>query len=168
MIALTSVLIVIAVNLFCAAVAFEYEVLAALRFVCGLGSGLALAVGNATIANAIDAEKFSGHLTIALVAFMMVIMPIFSRLSDAFGHLGVFLGLAATVAVGALSIFFLPNGPNEELAQSGEAEQAGGSNRFLTATGVLILLIAILFGIRDTLPWLIAEQLGNGRRDDAA
>ena len=160
MIALTSVFIVIAANLLCAAVAFEYGILAALRFVCGLGSGLALAVGNATIANAKDAEKFSGHLTIALVAFMVIIMPIFSRLSESFGHQGVFFGLAATVAVGALSIFFLPNAPDEELAQAGEAQQSGGSNRFLTATGVLILLIAILFGIRDTLPWLIAEQLG--------
>ena len=159
-VAVISVVVVIAANLLCAAIALDYEQLAVARFFCGLGAGLALAVGNATIANARDAETFSGHLTIALVAFMVAIMPIFSRLSEQFGHQGVFFGLAATVAVGSISILFLPAGPNEGLGLTDSETDQEGTDRFLTTTGVFILVIAILFGIRDTLPWLIAEQLG--------
>lgn len=160
--ATASVVIVIAMNLICAVFDFDYQQLAILRFLCGLGAGLALAVGNATIANAQDAEKFSGHLTIALVAFMVVIMPIFSRLSAAFGHKGVFLGLAVTVAIGAVSILFLPNGPSEDLARRHHRvdDHDSAPASFLTVTGLFVLLIAFLFGVRDTLPWLIAEQLG--------
>ncbi|MEM8985495.1 MAG: MFS transporter [Pseudomonadota bacterium] len=161
-VALLSISIVIGANLICAFVALDYETLAIMRFICGLGSGLALAVGNATIANAWDAEKFSSHLTLALVAFMVLIMPVFSRLSEQFGQQGVFLGLAVTVAIGAISIIFLPNGPNKDLGADGHE---GGSDtrvtvRLLTTTAVMVLLIAVLFGVRDTLPWLVAEQLG--------
>ncbi len=161
-IALISVAIVISVNLICAAFPLEYQALAALRFVCGLGSGLALAVGNATIANARDAEKFSGHLTIALVAFMVVIMPVFTRLSEAYGHQGVFFGLAVAVAIGAVSILFLPNGPNTELAADAAQtdNRAETTDKLLTTTALLVLAVAVLFGVRDTLPWLVAEQLG--------
>lgn len=158
--AIVSVVVVIVTNLLCAVVDLDYAPLAATRFVCGLGGGLALAVGNATIANARDAEKFSGHMTIALVAFMVIIMPVFSRISDQFGHQGVFLALAGTVAIASISIAFLPNEPDLSLAP---AEDAGSSNEqvsWLNATGVIMIGVAFLFGVRDTLPWLIAEQLG--------
>ena len=156
--ALVSVIVVIGINLACAFLDFGFMQLAMLRFVAGLGAGLALAIGNATIANATDAERFSGHLTIALVAFMVVVMPVFSRVSESAGHKGVFLALAVTVTIAALSIAFLPNAPNAELAPADASSGPGGS--LLTFVGVSILAIGLLFGARDTLPWLVAEQLG--------
>ena len=59
----------------------------------------------------------TGHMAIMLVAFMVVIMPIFSYISERIGYQGVFLALAVTVSVGALTILFLPDQPNKELEE---------------------------------------------------
>jgi predicted MFS family arabinose efflux permease len=157
--AITSVAVVIVANLVCGIVDMGFIALAIMRFITGIGAGLALAVGNATIANARDTEKFSGHLTVMLVAFMVVIMPALSRISDTFGYQGIFLGLAVTVLIGAISIIFLPDGPDQSLAQEGEADSRAATD-LLSALAIAVLMIALLFGARGTLPWLVAEQLG--------
>ena len=157
--AIISVIIVVFTNLVCGLVSLDYTALTMIRFITGLGAGLALAVGNATIANAKDAEKFSGHLTVMLVAFMVVIMPLLSRFSDSLGYQGVFLALAGTVLIGAISIMFLPDGPNQELAQEDDSA-VDGKSVLLTTLAIATLLVAIMFGARGTLPWLVAEQLG--------
>ncbi|MEL7028355.1 MAG: MFS transporter [Pseudomonadota bacterium] len=160
--ALVSVVIIVAANLASAFAPPEFWTLAGLRFVAGLGAGLALAIGNATIANARDPERFSSHLTLALVAFMVVVMPIVARLSGAYGYQGVFLALAGIVMIGAVSLIFLPNGPNADLPDEAADAGAGlGANTLLTAVGLVVLTVALLFGARDTLPWLVAEQLGS-------
>ncbi len=159
-IALVSVLIVVSLNVTCALVDMGFTTLAATRFVAGLGAGLALAIGNATIANAVDTERFSGHMTIMLVAFMVVIMPIFSRISESYGYQGVFLALAATVSIGALSIVFLPDGPSAQLAATSLDADSSKKLALLSTAGLMLLGVALLFGARDTLPWLVAEQLG--------
>ena len=158
--AVLGVVVVVAINLVCGLGGFEFTSLATLRFLAGLGAGLALAVGNATIANAKDAERFSGHLTIALVAFMVAVMPVFSRISESFGHRGVFLALAVTVLIGGLSLLFLPNGPDSELAGEAPDRPSTATATLLSGAGVSVLVVALFFGARDTLPWLVAEQLG--------
>ena len=153
------VVIVIIGNCACGALKLEFTELILLRFMVGLGAGLALAVGNATIANARDAEKFSGHLTIMLVVFMVVVMPVLSRLSESFGHQGVFFGLAVIVLIGAISIVYMPDGPDESLTKSVENNS---SKPFTLASrlAICVMLVALLFSARGTLPWLVAEQLG--------
>jgi predicted MFS family arabinose efflux permease len=158
-VAIMSVAVVVIANLACGIVNMGFIALAIMRFVTGIGAGLALAVGNATIANARDAEKFSGHLTVMLVAFMVVIMPALSRISDTFGYQGIFLGLAVTVLISAISIIFLPDGPDQSLAHEGEADSRTATG-LLSALAIAVLMIALLFGARGTLPWLVAEQLG--------
>ena len=91
----------------------------------------------------LEARPASGHLTIALVAFMVIIMPVFSRVSESAGHQGVFLALAVTVGIGALSILFLPNEPNAELAA--KEGSSAPSDTLLTFVGVSILAIGLLF-----------------------
>jgi predicted MFS family arabinose efflux permease len=87
-------------------------------------------------------------------------MPIFARISEHFGYQGVFLALAATVAVGALSILFLPDRPNEQLEKESAGIDLGTDRVLLSTAGLMLLAVALLFGARDTLPWLVAEQLG--------
>lgn len=158
-VAIMSVAVVVIANLVCGIVNMGFIALTIMRFITGIGAGLALAVGYATIANARDAEKFSGHLTVMLVAFMVVIMPALSRISDTFGYQGIFLGLAVTVLIGAISIIFLPDGPDQSLAHEGEADSRTATG-LLSALAIAVLMIAFLFGARGTLPWLVAEQLG--------
>ena len=158
-VAIISVAVVVIANLLCGIVNMEFIPLAIMRFITGLGAGLALAVGNATIANARNTEKFSGHLTAMLVLFMVIIMPALSRLSEAFGYQGVFLGLAVTVLIGAISIIFLPDGPDPSLVHEGEVDSRTATS-LLSALSIAVLMIMLMFGARGTLPWLVAEQLG--------
>ncbi len=157
--AMISVAVVVGANLLCGFVSMDFTALAIVRFINGLGAGLALAVGNATIANAKDAEKFSSHLTVMLVAFMVVVMPALSRFSDSFGYQGVFLALAGTVLIGAISMLFLPDGPDATLA-SEVSEDSGTDVGLLSTLGIMVLAISLMFGARGTLPWLVTEQLG--------
>ena len=162
-IGLIAVTIVVGANLVCGLFSLDTAALAIVRFVAGIGAGLALAVGNATIANAQDTQRFSGHLTIALVALMVIVMPVLGRLSEIAGASGVFLGLAGIVIISGLSWIFLPDGPPKEGSdnQSDHASQDGLSiPGLLSMVGFAVLAVALLFGARDTLPWLVAEQLG--------
>jgi predicted MFS family arabinose efflux permease len=158
-VALLSVGVVVISNLLCGLVNMDFTSLLIMRFITGIGAGLALAVGNATIANARDTEKFSGHLTAMLVLFMVIIMPALSRLSETSGYQGVFLGLAATVLIGAISILFLPDGPDSSLVHEGDAASRNAIS-LLSALSIAVLMIMLMFGARGTLPWLVAEQLG--------
>jgi len=161
LIGLVAILIVLCANLASGLMALSFQELSIIRFIAGIGAGLALAVGNATIANAIDAEKFSGHLTIALVGFMVLIMPVLGRLSEAYGIQGVFLGLGAAVVIGGLSWFFLPDQPNKASSnQSSLQHTSNDSFNWFSKVSLAVLIIALFFGARDTLPWLAAEQLG--------
>ncbi len=159
-IAVAGVVVIVGVNVLCGIGDFSFYSLAVLRFVAGIGAGCALAVGNATIANARDAQRFSGHLTIALVAFMVVIMPVLSRVSESFGYKGVFLALAAIVLIGGQSILFLPSAPNAELVGQAPRQGMKTGNILLSITGASVLAVALFFGVRDTLPWLVAEKIG--------
>ncbi len=158
-IALLSIAVVVTFNLLCGLLALDFTTLAIMRFIAGLGAGLALAIGNATIANARDAERFSGHMTLVLVIFMVVVMPLFSRISEAYGYHGVYLALAVTVLLGAGSWFFLPDGP-AAADEAAAADAAPAGNPMLSIAGLTVLAIALAFGVRDTLPWAVAEQLG--------
>lgn len=157
--AMISVAIVVSANVICGLASLDFTMLAVLRFINGLGAGLALAVGNATIANARDAEKFSSQLTVMLLAFMVVVMPALSRFSDSFGYQGVFLALAGTVLIGAISMLFLPDGPDATLAAEVNTEVTGDTG-LLSFLAIMVLAIALMFGARGTLPWLVTEQLG--------
>lgn len=158
-VAIMSVAVVVTANLVCGIANMGFISLAIMRFITGIGAGLALAVGNATIANARDTEKFSGHLTVMLVLFMVVIMPALSRISETFGYQGIFLGLAVTVLVCSISIIFLPDGPDPSLAPEGEVDSRTATG-LLSALSIAVLMIMLMFGARGTLPWLVAEQLG--------
>jgi predicted MFS family arabinose efflux permease len=158
-VAIISVSVVVITNLLCGIINMGFIPLALMRFITGLGAGLALAVGNATIANARDTEKFSGHMTVMLLLFMVVVTPALWRISDTFGYQGIFLGLAVTVLVGAISIIFLPDGPDPSLVHEGGVDSRSATS-LLSALSIAVLVIMLMFGARGTLPWLVAEQLG--------
>ena len=157
--AIISVTVVILGNCLCGIFKLDFTDLIVMRFMVGLGAGLALAVGNATIANARDAEKFSGHLTLMLVVFMVIVMPVLSRLSEGFGHQGVFFGLAVIVLIGTTSIVYMPDGPDKALTESAQSN-SNVAVTLLSPLALSVLVIMLLFGARGTLPWLVAEQLG--------
>ncbi|WBX85188.1 MFS transporter [Sphingosinicella microcystinivorans] len=157
--AVLSVVIVISVNAACGLLPLEMTSLTVLRFIAGLGSGIALTIGNASIANGRDPEKLSGHVMLLLVMFMVLLMPAIAYVSENYGYRGVFLGLAGAVLLASTTIPFVPQRPDAALTV--EAEQSGSRKGPLwSLAGVMLMLVALLFGLRDTLPWLVTEQIG--------
>jgi len=55
---------------------------------------------------------------------------------------------------------FLPDGPSAQLAATSLDADSSKKLALLSTAGLMLLGVALLFGARDTLPWLVAEQLG--------
>lgn len=151
--------VVAGANLLTAWLMPELEVVQGLRFLAGLGAGLALAVGNATIANARSPERLANYMTIVLVLYMVIAMPVYARVSAVMGFQGVCLALAGTVVIAALFLFKLPN--RSVLAEtSADVKSVEAGPAWYRMAGLVALFAVVMFGMRDTLPWLFAEQLG--------
>lgn len=157
--AILSAAIVATANAACGLLTLDLTTLGAVRFVAGLGCGVALTIGNASIANGRDPEKLSGHVTLLLVVFMVLLMPAIAYISENYGYRGVFLGLSATVLIAALAIPFVPESADTALAADTEAA-SGAAGGLWVMSSVMLMLVALLFGLRDTLPWLVTEQIG--------
>ncbi|MAQ45972.1 MAG: MFS transporter [Confluentimicrobium sp.] len=150
--------IVVLANLACAAFG-SHEMLMVLRPIAGLGAGLALATGNATVANADQPEKFAGYMTGLFVVLMFIITQFYPSVAESNGQTGLYLALAITVAVLSPLLFFLP--PNAP-AQSFVAEHSTDRGRvaILSTGGIMVLLAFFAFSLRDTMSWAFLASTG--------
>ncbi len=135
----------------------SYEMLIFIRPIVGIGAGLALAAGNATVANARDPERLAGHMNILFVVLMLVTMNIFSRLSE-LGYQESYMGLAVTMFVMALFIFKLPQRAAQNLQATFEHPHA--SRSLLSMAGFFMLVAMFFFALRDTMAWAFVERIG--------
>lgn len=135
----------------------SYDMLMMIRPLVGLGAGLALAAGNATVANARDPERLAGHMNILFVVLMLVTMNVFAHLSQ-IGYQESYMGLAVTMMVMALFIFKLPQRAAQNLEST--FEHPHNSRGLLSMVGVFMLLAMFLFALRDTMAWAFVERIG--------
>lgn len=148
--------IVVAANLVCSLVD-SYDLLLFIRPITGIGAGLALAPGNATVATARNPERFAGHMSVLFVILMVAVMFGFAYLSENHGQTGVYLGLAATVALLAPSLVWLPAGARTAAVSNELAEAKKG---IWSAGGIAVMLAVFCFSTRDTMTWAFAETTG--------
>lgn len=149
---------VVVANLACV-VFSSYEMLMVLRPIAGLGAGLALATGNATVANADQPEKFAGYMTGLFVVLMFIITQFYPSVAETHGQSGVYIALAATVALLSPLLFFLPpNAPEEEFVAQHATDR--GHVSILSAGGVMVLLAFFAFSLRDTMSWAFLATTG--------
>ena len=73
----------------------NYEALLSIRRMTGIGAGLALASGNATIANAKHPAKIAGMMNVLFAAMIILLMLYLSYLNESWGIQGIYFGLAA-------------------------------------------------------------------------
>lgn len=74
-----------------------YETLLVIRPLTGIGAGLTLACGNATIANAKQPEKIAGLMNVLFAGMLVLLMLLLSFVSESWGLQGVFLGLVVKI-----------------------------------------------------------------------
>lgn len=155
-VAILGALIVIGANLLCAATG-SFDALLLLRPIAGLGAGLALAPGNATIANAQNPERFASHMAVLLVALMVAVLFGFAKLSQLYGHVGIYCGLAATVALLSPLLVWLPK---RSVPATVGVTESPDNVRIWSPGGMAVLVAVLCFSTRDTMAWAFAETTG--------
>lgn len=157
-IALTGAVIVVVANV-ASAVWGTYESLCVLRLIAGLGAGLALATGNATVSNARRPEHFAGWMTVLLVILQTIVSASFGYVAEAWGQHGVYLSLAGVVLVLMSLMLFMPrSAPERDFPESDGAIH--GRLSILSLGGIAILVAMVAFSLRDTMSWAFLTSIG--------
>lgn len=136
----------------------SYDALLLLRPLVGFGCGLALAAGNATVANAENPEKLAGQMSVLFVVLMVVTMETFSRISDKWGFAGVYGALAACMLIVSVFLFKLPQRATAKPHSTIEHPHA--HRGLFSLSSVLMLLAMFAFALRDTMMWAFSERIG--------
>lgn len=136
----------------------SYDALLLLRPLVGFGCGLALAAGNATVANAENPEKLAGQMSVLFVVLMVITMETFSRVSEKWGVAGVYAALAICMLAVAGFLFKLPQ--RAPAKQHSTKEHPHAHRGLFTASSLFMLVAMFAFALRDTMMWAFAERIG--------
>ncbi|MBO9379645.1 MFS transporter [Sphingomonas histidinilytica] len=158
-VALAGVIVAIALNIVCATLhPLDYNTALILRALIGAGSGITMAAGNATVANANDPERLSAQMSTGYVLMMMVSCLIFPWASYHWGYSGVYLALAAMMLFLCPFLMRLPQHPPKEIEKKTH-DDGDGKNVNVIAAGA-ILLAMLIFATRDMSGWTFVERIG--------
>jgi predicted MFS family arabinose efflux permease len=136
----------------------SYEFLLVLRPLTGIGAGLALACGNATIANAKHPAKIAGMMNVLFTAMIVLLMLYLSLLSDHWGIQGVYSGLA-TVTFSFLLL--LKQMPQRSTSRDLEIlPNKTNKTSLFSVVGVAIFATFFIFTLRDSMAWGFVERIG--------
>lgn len=156
--ALAGALVVIAANLVSASVNDVYW-LAAVRCIAGIGAGLCLACGNASVSSAKDPDKAAGHMNILFVALMAIVMIVFADAMGSNGLAGLYYAIAATNALMLLLIVFMPQKAILH-ANALHFEHGSKHQNLFSVTAICMMAAMFFFSMRDTMGWAFVEQVG--------
>lgn len=151
------VVIVFTVNVACIFIN-SYELMALLRPIAGIGTGLVMACGNATVANSKNPERFAAHMTVLTVALIFVVALIFSRLSELWGLAGIYAAMAVIVAL--MSLLFAKM-PSHAISWESTSDSQNSTRGIISTVGLLTLAAFFVFSLRDTMVWGFLEQIGS-------
>ncbi len=137
----------------------NYEILLLIRPFIGIGAGLTLASGNATIANAKHPAKIAGMMNVLFAAMMVLLMLYLSYLNEYWGIQGIYLGLAA---VTFSFLFLLKQMPQRSAQHESETVSSKiSSTGIFSIAGIAIFAVFFMFTLRDSMAWGFAERIGN-------
>jgi predicted MFS family arabinose efflux permease len=157
-IALIGAFVVIIGNLV-SALWINYEFLLLTRPFTGIGAGLALASGNATIANAKHPAKIAGMMNVLFVAMIVLLMLFLSFLNSYWGIQGIYFGLAA-VTISFLFLLKLMPQRSTNLHLETNSNKKNSTGMFSVA-GIAIFAVFFMFTLRDSMSWGFATRIGN-------
>lgn len=156
--ALGGALVVIVANLISASTTDIYW-LAAIRCIAGIGAGLCLACGNASVASAKDPDQAAGHMNFLFVGLMAIIMIVYADAMGSNGLSGLYYAIAATNALMLLLIVFMPQKAIVH-ANAHHFEHGSNHQNLFSVTAVCMMAAMFFFSMRDTMGWAFVEQVG--------
>lgn len=156
--ALGGALVVIAANLVSASITDVYW-LAAVRCIAGIGAGLCLACGNASVSSAKDPDKAAGHMNILFVGLMAIVMIAFADAMGKNGLAGLYYAIAATNTLMLLLIVFMPQKAIFH-ANAPHFHHGAKHQNLFSVTAVCMMAAMFFFSMRDTMGWAFVEQVG--------
>ncbi|MHC4707562.1 MAG: MFS transporter [Planctomycetota bacterium] len=136
----------------------HYEALLVIRPFTGVGAGLALACGNATIANAKYPARIAGMMNVLFAGLVLLLMLILPMLSSPWGVQGVYFGLVAVTLVFLLLLRRMPQ--RAITADPSLSSGNAGNTRMFNAAGIAILGVFFMFTLRDSMAWGFVERIG--------
>ena len=137
----------------------NYEFLLSIRPFTGIGAGLALASGNATIANAKHPAKIAGMMNVLFAAMLALLMLYLSFLNESWGIQGIYFGLAAMTFS---FLFFLRLMPQRSTQHDSETiSNKINSTGIFSIAGIAIFAVFFMFTLRDSMAWAFADTIGN-------
>ncbi|WP_317663114.1 MFS transporter [Pseudomonas sp. KU43P] len=138
----------------------DIQTLVAARCLAGIGAGICLSCGNASIAGARDPDRAAGQMNVLFVALMAIVMIAYARVMGSFGLKGLYLAIAATTLVMLGLIALMPQ-QRVECASPDTGSAFGASSQRLVSMPALFMMAAMfLFSMRDTMGWAFVEQVG--------
>ncbi|MCK5372354.1 MAG: MFS transporter, partial [Cyclobacteriaceae bacterium] len=137
----------------------NYGFLLLIRPITGIGAGLALASGNATIANSKHPAKIAGMMNVLFAALLALLMLYLSYLNESWGIQGIYFGLAAMTFS---FLFFLRLMPQRSTQHDSETvSNKINSTGIFSIAGIAIFAVFFMFTLRDSMAWAFADRIGN-------
>jgi predicted MFS family arabinose efflux permease len=137
----------------------NYEILLLIRPTTGIGAGLALASGNATIANSKHPAKIAGMMNVLFVALLAILMLYLSYLNESWGMQGVYFGLAAITFSFLFFLRLMPQRPTRHDFET--VSNIINSTGIFSIAGIAIFAVFFMFTLRDSMAWAFADRIGN-------
>lgn len=127
------------------------------RSIAGLGCGLSLAVGNATVSNSANPEKMAAQMSVLFVALMAITMLVFSWATEQWGYRGMYGALAVCMLGLSPLLFMLPQYAIEQPVTSNHPH---AHKSLFSVTSFLMLAAMFVFALRDMSGWAFVERIG--------
>ena len=137
----------------------EYNLILASLLTAGVGYGLALAAGNATVAASDQPERDYNHVVLLGTLLMVALLLLFPWIMSVWLHQGVFGGLAVVHLLMLLGIFKLPN----DVPIEAKENTGSGSNVLFSLASIAVIGMVFFYFARDTMVWVYAERIGSVR-----
>ncbi len=136
----------------------SYEFLLVIRPLTGIGAGLALACGNATISNAKHPAKIAGMMNVLFAGMLLLLMLFLPLLIVPWGIQGVFLGL---VAVTLIFLVMLMQMPQRAITNHVALNSTKTNNNMVfSIAGIAIFAVFFMYTLRDSMAWGFVERIG--------
>jgi predicted MFS family arabinose efflux permease len=136
----------------------NYEFLLIIRPLTGIGAGLALACGNATISNAKNPARIAGMMNVMFAGMLLLLMLFLPHLSVPWGVQGVFFGLAGVALIFLVMLLQMPQ--HAKTNDLGISSTKTNRKVIFSTAGIAIFIVFLLFTLRDSMVWGFAERIG--------
>lgn len=136
----------------------SFEFLLIVRPLIGIGAGLALACGNATISNAKNPARIAGMMNVLFAGMLLLLMLFLPQLSVPWGIQGVFVGLAGVTLIFLVMLLQMPQ--HAKTNDLGISSTKTNRKVIFSTAGIAIFIVFLLFTLRDSMVWGFAERIG--------